>query len=326
MFSYVFRIKFFTKLLNIGVYCAKNHNFVIPEGNAMKNINIKWAYLLVLSLIWGTSFILIKKSLLGLTAFQLGALRTIITGIILLLAGYNSLKTIDKRQWKWIAISGFLGSFFPSFFFAIAETEIDSAVASILNSLVPLNTILLGFAVFKIASTKRQVLGVIIGFIGTAILILKGAELNPDQNYLFAIYVIASTIMYAANVNIIKRYLQHVKPLAIAAGNYSVIIIPAIIVLMFSNFFHSETFSNPNFNSAIIYVVILSFFGTALAKILFNKLVQISTPVFASSVTYLMPIIALIWGVLDGEGFSFLQGLATIIILVGVFLSHKRKQ
>jgi drug/metabolite transporter (DMT)-like permease len=95
---------------------------------------------------------------------------------------------------------------------------------------------------------------------------------------------------------------------------------------MFSNFFHSETFSNPNFNSAIIYVVILSFFGTALAKILFNKLVQISTPVFASSVTYLMPIIALIWGVLDGEGFSFLQGLATIIILVGVFLSHKRKQ
>lgn len=292
----------------------------------MKDINIKWFYLLVLSLIWGTSFILIKKSLLGLTAFQLGALRTIVTGIFLLLAGYNLLKTIDKSQWKWIAVSGFLGSFFPSFFFAIAETEIDSAVASILNSLVPLNTILLGFAVFKIASTKRQVLGVMIGFIGTAILILKGAELNPDQNYLFAGYVIVSTIMYAANVNIIKRYLQQVKPLAIAAGNYAVIIVPAFVVLIFSNFFNAETVSNPNFNSAIIYVVILSFFGTALAKVLFNKLVQISTPVFASSVTYLMPIIALIWGVLDGEGFSFLQGFATIIILVGVFLSHKRKQ
>jgi len=146
-------------------------NFVILLYSVcMKNPNIKWIYLLILSVIWGSSFILIKKSLLGLSPYQLGALRTIFTGIILLAVGFNQLKTIPKSKWKWIIISGFLGSFFPAFFFAIAETEIDSAVASILNSLVPLNTILLGFAIFKIASTKRQVLGVIIGFIGTAIL------------------------------------------------------------------------------------------------------------------------------------------------------------
>lgn len=291
----------------------------------MKNPNIKWIYLLILSVIWGSSFILIKKSLLGLTAYQLGALRTIITGVILLAVGYNKLKDIPKSKWKWLIISGLLGSFFPSFFFAVAETEIDSAVASILNSLVPLNTILLGFAVFKIASTKRQVLGVIIGFIGTAILILKGAELNPNQNYLYAGFVVASTIMYAANVNIIKRYLQDVKPLAIAAGNYVFIVIPAFIILIFSEFFNSETFSNPNFAAALLYVTILSIFGTALAKVVFNKLVQISTPVFASSVTYIMPIVALIWGVLDGEAFSFIQGLAAFLILAGVYLSHKRK-
>lgn len=291
----------------------------------MKGINIKWVYLIVLSVIWGTSFILIKKSLLGLTAYQLGALRTIVAGLFLLIAGYKGLKSIQKSQWKWIVLSGFLGSFFPAFFFAIAETEIDSSIASILNSLVPLNTILLGFAVFKIASTKRQVLGVIIGFIGTAMLILKGAELNPGQNYLYAGYVIASTIMYAANVNIIKRYLQHVKPLTIAAGNYVAIIVPAIIILIWADFFSNETYSKPHFVDAMIYVVILSFFGTALAKVLFNKLVQISTPVFASSVTYLMPIVALIWGILDGEGFSFIQGLASAIILLGVYLSHKRQ-
>ncbi|TYA52971.1 DMT family transporter [Formosa maritima] len=292
----------------------------------MKNIQVKWLYLFVLSLIWGTSFILIKKSLLGLTPFQLGALRTIITGVFLFIAGFKSIKQIDKKQWKWIAISGFLGSFIPAFLFAIAETEIDSAVASILNSLVPLNTILFGFAVFKIASTKRQVLGVIIGFIGTAILILKGAELNPQQNYLYAGFVIFSTIMYALNVNIIKRHLQHVKPLAIAAGNYVVIIFPAILVLFFSDFFNHKTFANPYFKISLVYVTILSFFGTALAKVLFNKLIQISTPVFASSVTYLMPIVALTWGVLDGESFTLLQGFATIIILVGVYLSHKRQQ
>ena len=191
----------------------------------MKNPNIKWIYLLTLSVIWGSSFILIKKSLLGLTPFQLGALRTIFTGVILLLAGFYHLKHVPKSKWKWLLLSGLLGSFFPAFFFAIAETEIDSAVASILNSLVPLNTIILGFAVFKIVSTKRQIIGVIVGFIGTAILILKGSELNPNQNYLYAGFVIASTLMYAANVNIIKRYLQDVKPLAIAAGNYAFIII-----------------------------------------------------------------------------------------------------
>ncbi|MEN8886099.1 MAG: EamA family transporter [Winogradskyella sp.] len=291
----------------------------------MKNPNVKWIYLLILSVIWGSSFILIKKSLLGLTAYQLGALRTIITGIILLSVGYSKLKTIPKTKWKWLLISGLLGSFFPAFFFAIAETEIDSSVASILNSLVPLNTILLGFAVFKIASTKRQILGVVIGFIGTAILILKGSELNPNQNYLYAGFVIASTLMYAANVNIIKRYLQDVKPLAIAAGNYVFIVIPAFIILIFTDFFSSTTFKNPHFTNALLYVTILSVFGTAIAKVLFNKLVQMSTPVFASSVTYVMPIIALIWGVLDGESFSFIQGLAALIILVGVYLSHKRK-
>lgn len=297
---------------------------MIPYSNFyMKSPNIKWIYLLILSIIWGSSFILIKKSLLGLTAFQLGALRTIITGMLLLVFGFNNLKAIPKSKWKWLLLSGILGSFIPAFFFAIAETEIDSAVVSILNSLVPLNTILLGFAVFRITSTKRQVFGVIIGFIGTAILILKGSELNPNQNYLYAGFVIASTVMYAANVNIIKRYLQDVKPLAIAAGNYAFIIIPALIVLLFSDFFTPQTFNNPNLLSALLYVTILSVFGTAIAKVLYFKLVQMSTPVFASSVTYIIPIVALIWGVLDGENLSYIQGLASLLILIGVYLSHK---
>ena len=203
----------------------------------MKGINQKWMYLFVLSLIWGSSFILIKKSLLGLSPYQLGALRILITGLFLFIAGYKHFKLINNPDWKWLILSGLFGSFFPSFLFAIAETEIDSAVASILNSLVPLNTILLGFAVFKIASTRRQILGVIIGFIGTSLLILKGAELNPHQNYLYAGFVILSTLMYAANVNIIKRNLQHVKPLTIAIGNFVPIVIPALIILFLSGFF-----------------------------------------------------------------------------------------
>lgn len=291
----------------------------------MQNTTKKWLYLLILSLIWGSSFILIKKSLLGLTPYQLGALRTVITGCFLFVVGLKSITQIDKREWKWVILSGFLGSFFPAFLFAIAETEIDSAIASVLNSLVPLNTVLFGFAVFKIASTKRQILGVIIGFIGTSILILKGAELNPEQNYLYVGYVLIATVMYAFNANIIKKHLQNVKPLAIATGNYVALMLPSIIILWYADFFSENTYTHINFKMSLVYVIILSFFGTALAKVMFNTLIQISTPVFASSVTYLMPVVALIWGILDGETFGFLQVMASAIILLGVYLANRKK-
>ena len=286
----------------------------------------KWSYLIILSIIWGTSFILIKKALIGLIPYQLGALRTVITGLFLFSVGFKTIGTIKKQDWKWIALSGFLGSFIPAFFFAIAETEIDSAVVSVLNSLVPLNTVLMGLAIFKITSTRRQILGVVIGFIGTTLLILKGAALNPEQNYLFAGFIIASTLMYAANVNIIKRYLQDIKPLTIAVGNYVTIILPAIIVLIFTGFFTEESLSRPDLGLSVFYVAVLSLFGTAIAKVLFNTLVQISTPVFASSVTYIMPIVALIWGLLDGETFSTIQIVASAIILLGVYLANKKQK
>lgn len=290
----------------------------------MHSGNKKWIYLIILSIIWGSSFILIKKSLIGLTPLQLGALRIIISGCLIFIFGFHTIKQVARNQWKWLAISGLLGTFFPVFLFAYAETEIDSAVASILNSLTPLNTILLGFAIFKIASTKRQILGVIIGFIGTALLILKGADLNPDQNYLYAGLVVISSVMYGINVNIIKKYLQDVKAITIAVGNFMAVIIPAIIVLLSTNFFEIADFSNHDFAMSMLYIVILSAFGTALAKVLFNKLVQMATPVFASSVTYAMPLIALMWGILDGESFSVLQGLATLLILLGIYLANKR--
>lgn len=289
-------------------------------------MNKKWAYLLILSLIWGSSFILIKKGLLGFTPLQLGALRIIISGFFLFVVGFKSLKNLTKTNIKWLVISGFLGTFFPAFLFAFAETEIDSAVASILNSLVPINTILMGFIAFQLYSSRKQIIGVIIGFVGTLLLILNGASLNPDQNYWYAFMVIVATLMYAANVNIIKRHLQNVPPITIAVGNFVAIIIPAIIVLIFSGFFSSEVIYGPDFNMSFFYIILLSLFGTAIAKVFFNKLVQMSTPVFASSVTYIMPIVAVVWGLLDGEIFSFWQAIATGIILIGVYLSNSKRQ
>ena len=283
----------------------------------------KWFYLIALSLIWGSSFILIKKALVGLEASQLGSLRIIFSSIFIFLIAWRNIFTIKKIEWKWITISAFLGSFFPAFLFAFAEKEIDSSVASIINSIVPLNTLILGMIIFKIESTKRQIIGVLIGFFGTYLLISSGLKLNPDQNYNYAGLVILCSFLYALNVNIIKKYLQHLSALTITVGHFTAIILPAVLVFLFSDFEFSSL-EKDEVKTSIFYVFMLALFGTALAKIIFNKLIKISSPVFASSVTYSMLIVSIFWGIVDGEKFSIYQLIATIIIVFGVILTNKK--
>ena len=283
----------------------------------------KWFYLIALSLIWGSSFILIKKALVGLEASQLGSLRIIFSSIFIFLIAWRNIFTIKKIEWKWITISAFLGSFFPAFLFAFAEKEIDSSVASIINYIVPLNTLILGMIIFKIESTKRQIIGVLVGFFGTYLLISSGLKLNPDQNYNYAGLVILCSFLYALNVNIIKKYLQHLSALTITVGHFTAIIFPAALVFLFSDFEFSSL-EKDEVKTSIFYVFILALFGTALAKIIFNKLIKISSPVFASSVTYSMLIVSIFWGIVDGEKFSIYQLIATLIIVFGVILTNKK--
>lgn len=291
----------------------------------MQNDRLKWIYLGILSLVWGSSFILIKKSLIGLTPFQLGSLRTLFAAVFLFLIGFRSIKTIQGKEWKWIAISGFTGTFIPAFLFAYAETEIDSGITSILNSMTPLITFVLGVLVFSVHFSRNQLLGVVIGLIGCLVLIWEGSNINPDQNYRYAFLVIIATFGYGINVNIIKRHLQHISPMAIANGNFVVLFIPALIVLYLTGFFNAKFLIRDIVQESIMYMAILAILGTGIAKIMFNKLIQISTPVFASSVTYIMPIVALLWGVLDGEKFTFYQLLASLIIIFGVYLANRNK-
>ena len=291
----------------------------------MPNNSLKWIYLVVLSIIWGSSFILIKKGLVGLEPLQLGALRILFSAFVLLLFGWKTLKTIKKLEWKWIGISALLGTGIPVFLFAFAETEIDSAVVGILNSSVPLLAFVFGILLFGAKFIKQQFIGVLLGLIGAGALIYIGSQINEEQNYWYASLVIIASSLYALNVNIIKRHLQEVSALAIAAGNFVFLIIPAVIILFYSDFFDLPLTTDTTIQQSIGYIVLLSIFGTAIAKVMFNKLVQISNPVFASSVTYLMPIISVTWGVLDGEAFTSLQVTATLIILAGVYIGNTGK-
>jgi drug/metabolite transporter (DMT)-like permease len=242
----------------------------------------------------------------------------------LLLIGFSYLKKIKKNEWKWIAISAFLGTFIPAFLFAFAETEIDSAVASILNSTTPIVTLILGAVLFKIVFTKNQLLGVFVGLVGSLLLIWSGADVNPNQNYWYSTLVLAASVCYALNVNIIKRYLQEIPAMAIAVGNFIVLVIPALVVLFFSGFFQLDFVGNTDLHISLGYLVLLSVVGTGVAKVMFNKLVQMSTPVFATSVTYTIPVVALLWGLLDGERFNLFQVGASAFILLGVLMTNRK--
>ncbi len=291
----------------------------------MNDNQLKWFYLTILSLIWGSSFILIKRGLVGLTPMQLGALRIVFAAIFLLVIGFKNIKEIKPKHWKWVAWSGFLGSFFPPFLFAIAQTKIDSSVASVLNSLTPINTVIIGITLFGFIVTKRQILGVFIGLIGTLILISQGGEIDASQNYWYAFLIVVASFGYAFNVNILKRHLVDLSAMAISVGHFLLIGLPALVVLYFTNFF-STVFESKEMQVAMIYILVLAVLCTAVSKILFNKLIKIATPVFATSVTYTIPLMAVFLGVLDGEKMNFMQVSGGAIILLGVYLANRKKQ
>ena len=289
------------------------------------NLNLrKWGTLIILSFIWGSSYILIKKGLTGLTPVQLGSLRVIITTILIAPIGYNKIKHIPKNKMKWVAISAFVGSFFPAYLFAFAETEISSSVTAVMVSLTPLFTLLISVIIFGEDLLKKQVIGVIIGFLGIVVLI-NNELLSSSFNILFVMFIVLAAFCYAVNANLLKYKLPNIPALGIVFMSFLFMFIPAFIVLFFSNFPFSDFTSDPLILESIVYIVILALFGTAIAKVMYIKLLAISTPVFSVSTTYLMPVVAIFWGLLDGEEFKLTQFIGTSIILLGVYLVTKKK-
>jgi drug/metabolite transporter (DMT)-like permease len=205
----------------------------------------------------------------------------------------------------------------------VALSKIDGSISAILNSLTPLNTLLVGLFFFGLDVQRRQLFGVIIGFIGCALLVLSGSGENTTENYYYAILIVIASIFYGINVNLIKKYLSDLKPLTISTGNFVVMFIPALIVLYGTGFFervHEEKVQN-----ALGYIAVLGVIGTGLSNILFFKLIQLSSPVFASSVTYIIPVVAIFLGFLFmQETLTLVQALGAVIVLIGVYFSSKK--
>jgi len=283
----------------------------------------EWAALVFLMLVWGSSFILVKRGLESFSGMELGALRIVITFAILLPFAITRIRKVPMASLKFFAITGLIGSGIPPFLFGIAQMHIDSFLAGVLNALTPLFTLVIGVAFFRAKASILNVVGVLLALAGAAGLLMSVHNPQLGNGILYGLLVVVATVMYALNMNIIKKHLASFDPLTITSLMFASIGIPATIYLFAQSGFVATMQSNPQAWISFGYVAILAIFGSAISMVVHNWLIHRTSALFASTVTYMMPIVSIAWGIADGELFLLGYFLWIALILLGVYLTNK---
>ena len=294
----------------------------MQQNIALREKLINWVLFTLLSIIWGSSFILMKLGLETLSPYQVATLRMLSAGIILIPFALEGFRKIQKKEFLYVILSGLLGSFFPAYLFCIAETKIDSSIAGILNALTPLFTISVGVFFFQMNASKQKIIGVLVGFVGLCLLFLAQKNIS-FENLSYAFLVLIATLLYGINVNMVSKYLHNAGAMNIAAVAFTLLIIPCFIILYLTGYFSLLLLSMPVIKSTG-FSFLLGFGGTAIATVLYYRLVKSAGGLFASTVTYGIPFVALFWGILEGESINLLQCGCMGIILIGVWLTNKK--
>ena len=281
----------------------------------------QWATLIFLSFIWGSSFILMKKGLVAYNNYQVAALRVFFSFILLLPLSLRNLKRITGQTIKPLLIVGFLGIAIPALLFTTAQTYIDSSLAGMLNSMTPFFTLLVGLVFYKTKFRIFRISGVLVGLIGAT-----GLIVNDFTNFIgsinrYAAIILLATLCYGISINEMKAKLTHLNGIEITSLAVLFIGPVASIYLLFSDY-SSVTLSNEKWSS-LVYIFLLAAFGSVLALIIFNHMIRFTSAVFAASVTYIIPVFAIIWGEFDGENIGLRQMIWIVLILVGVYLVNK---
>ena len=295
----------------------------------MKSNLKSWLLLVLLACIWGSSFILMKKGMFNeqheaiFSSTQVGSMRMLIAGLVLLPFSIQVLRKVkDRKDLRYFSIVGVCGNFIPAFLFTYAETHISSGLAGIMNSFTPIFTLLVGFLFFANKITRSQVMGTIIGFGGITVLVFTGGDVSAHSEELLpSLAIVLATLLYGISLNTIKFKLSAYKPIHVAAGGFATVFIPSII-----GFFAFDTISvfkqHPDAMNGFVAIAILAVVGTAFAVFLFNGIIQSSSALFASSVTYLIPIVAVIIGTYFQESITKTQVLSMFIVIFGVLLAN----
>lgn len=290
----------------------------------MKAKIVSWSLLILLSLIWGSSFILMKKGLIAYSPLQLACIRIGIAGLVLLPFALKYIAKLNLRTAFFILLFGLCNAGIPAYLFALAETKVLSSTAGVLNALTPIFTLIVGILFFRVMFNKYRMLGVVIGFSGALLLIIfgngfqEGFKINQEQ-LLYASLLIPATVMYGFSANIIKTYLNTVPGIVISVFSY-LFFLPIVLTLLFSTNFVTVVNTPEGLNS-LMYIAILATFGSALAILIFSKLIQTSNALFATYVTYMVPVVSLFWGALDGEKIGYFPIISLIIIICGILIS-----
>lgn len=296
---------------------------IIAKINASLSEKVKsWLILIFLSLIWGSSYILIKKGLEVYSPMQIGYLRLGIAALACVPLVVQQFSKIDWSHWRALLVVGITGTGLPSILFPLAQTEISSSVAGILNSMTPLFTLVLGIIIFRARFIWAKLAGVLLGLTGVSMLLIFGNEVGLKGNMWYGLFIVLATLCYATSANVVGAHLKSMRSLLISAVAFAMVGVPAGIALFTTDFTYRLTHHTDGW-LALGYVAILALISTVFASIIFFRLVQITSPVFSSMVSYLVPIVALFWGVLDGETITILHFAGMGLILFGVYLSRK---
>lgn len=280
-----------------------------------------WLIFIILSFVWGGSFSLIKTGLEHLSPYQVAALRIVFSGLILLPVTIKYISKIPKNKIGIIFLSGVLGSLLPAFLFCIAEEGIDSALAGTLNSLTPIFVIITGTLFFGSKTSRNKVIGIILSFSGSMLLLFSNGKIPDNQHIIYISFVILATLFYGFNVNMVFKQLSSIGSLQIAAVALSLNAIPALLVLIYTGYFNLPL-ADAGIIKSTAAAAALGILGTALASIIFYVLVKNAGAVFASMVTYGIPVVAIFLGILRGEKIGLLQIGCLLLILAGVFVAN----
>ena len=306
----------------MGNFAKKNLLIRKALANEDKTL-ISWILLLFLAFVWGMSFILVKKVVVNFSAVELGAGRIFIAGLSLLPWAIKNLRNYPKGKTFAILSSGLLGYLLPALIFGLTGSKLNSSLIGTLNSTTPLFVLIIGALFFSKKIQNFQITGIVIGFIGSIILILSGGSQALDFNNPYALLIVLATIMYGTNGHVVGSYLSSIKPVVISAFSLLFVGSMAFVILLFTDFF--QKIFLPENSTLLLYFIILGAINSGFAAVLYNYVLQISSPVFVSSVTYLIPVVATIAGLFDGETISIWHYLGMVIILIGIYLLNKKK-
>lgn len=264
-----------------------------------------------------------KRGLEAFSSDEVAALRLSMAFLVLLPVFIKNFTKVYRAQIKGLVLTGVFGSLIPAFLFTMAETRISSALAGMLNALTPVFTIILSMIWLKIKVSRHQFLGLALGLLSAIGLILFDKVPDLFRNFQFGFLVVIATICYAISVNVIRKYLSQLKPLGTTAWAFSLIGPLALIYLLFFTDFKLHLSEHPRALSSLLYTAVLGIVGSALSVIAYNYLINKAGTVFASSCTYLIPIVALFWGILDGESVNFSQIACVLVLIFSVYLLNR---